>query len=209
MEELIDGVDALVRVVRAEPITLRPVKQRSSPYDRSPWGMGTVLAGIGSAIAAAIGSCTGFRRWRRYRRRRCPRCQTLMTRLEEIEDDALLAEGQQAEERVDSVDYDVWKCGECSHHFTLRYPKWMTGYAKCPQCGNRTKSSTEKVIARATTSSSGSAQVKEQCAFCSFHRGSTKTLPRIQRSSSSGSSSGGGSSFGGGRSGGGGASRGY
>ena len=34
-----------------------------------------------------------------------------MTRLGEIEDDALLAEGQQAEERVGSVDYDVWQCG--------------------------------------------------------------------------------------------------
>ena len=153
---LIDGVDALVRVARAEPIAL--VSAKSESYDPSPWGIGTVLAGIGGTIAAAIGSITGFRRWRRYRRRRCPRCQTLMTRLGEVEDDALLAEGQQAEERVGSVDYDVWKCGECSHHFTLRYPKWMTGYAKCPQCGNRTKSSTETVIAAATTSSSGSAQ---------------------------------------------------
>src|SRR5688500_14677363 len=154
---LIDAVDALVRVVRAEPIAL--ASARSESYDRSPWGIGTVLAGIGGAMAAAIGSITGFRRWRRYRRRRCPTCETLMTRLEEIEDDTLLAVGQQAEERVGSVDYDVWTCGACSHHFTLRDPKWVTGYAKCSQCGNRTKSSTETVIVPATTSSSGSAQV--------------------------------------------------
>ena len=101
------------------------------------------LGGIGGAIVAAIGSITGVRRWRRYRRRRCPTCQALMTRLAETEDDALLAAGQQAEERVGSVDYDVWKCGACSHHFILRYPKWITGYAKCPQCSNRTKSSSE------------------------------------------------------------------
>jgi uncharacterized protein len=204
---LIDGVDALVRVARAEPIALESAKSES--YDRSPWGIGTVLASIGSAIAAAIGSITGFRRWRRYRRRRCPTCQTLMTRLGEAEDDARLAEGQQAEERVGSVDYDVWKCGGCSHHLTLRYPKWITGYSKCPQCSNRTKSSTETVIQAATTSSSGSARVVEQCAFCSFRQEYTKVLPRIQPSSSSGRSSGGGSSFGGGRSRGGGASRGY
>lgn len=204
---LIDGVDALVRAARAEQIEL--VSPASESYDGRSWGIGTVLAGVGGSIAAAIGSITGFRRWRRYRRRRCPSCQSLMTRLKESEDDALLAEGQQAEERVGSVDYDVWKCGNCSHHFTLRYPKWVTKYAKCPQCSNRTKSSTETVIQRATTSSSGSANVVEQCAFCSFHHQYTKTLPRIQRSSSSGRSSGGGSSFGGGRSGGGGASRGY
>ena len=204
---ILDGVDALVRVVRAEPITL--VSAKSESYDRRPWGIGAVLAGIGGAIVAAIGSITGVRRWRRYRRRRCPKCQSLMTRLKEIEDDALLAGGEQAEERVGSVDYDVWKCGACSHHFTLRYPKWITGYAKCQQCGYRTQSSTQTVIQHATTSSTGSAQVVEQCAFCNFHHEFTKVLPRIQQSSSSGSSSGGGSSFGGGSSGGGGASRGY
>jgi uncharacterized protein len=205
---LIDGVDALVRVARNEPIEL--ASARTESYDPSPWGIGTILASIAGAIAAAIGSITGFRRWRRYRRRRCPKCRTLMVCLDEKSDDALLAEGQQAEERVGSVDYDVWKCGACSHHFTLRYPKWLTSYAKCPQCRNRTKSSTETVITRATTSSSGSARVVEQCAFCSFHHEYTKVLPRIEQSSSSGGSSGGSSSsFGGGSSGGGGASRGY
>ena len=204
---LIDGVDALVRVVRAEPVELASAKSES--YDGDAWGVGSVWAAIGGALAAAIGSITGFRRWRRYRRRRCPACQTVMTRLAEIEDDASLAAGQQAEERVGSVDYDVWKCGQCSHQFTLRYPKWLTGYGRCPQCGNQTNSAKETVITRATTSSTGTARVTEQCAFCTFQREYTKTLPRITRSSSSGSSSGGGSSFGGGRSGGGGASRGY
>jgi uncharacterized protein len=208
-EGLIDGVDALVRAVRDEPVALGFVKSQS--YDR-PWGIGTLLGGLVGALAAAIGSIIGFGRWRRYRRRRCPACHSWMTRLDDVEDDAMLAAGEQAEERVGSVDYDVWKCDACSHHFTLRYPKWMTRYAKCAQCGNRTQSSTETVVVPATTSSSGSAQVVEQCAFCNFHHEYTKTLPRIQDSSSpgsSGSSSGGSSSFGGGRSGGGGASRGY
>ena len=133
-----------------------------------------------------------------------------MVCLEEAEDDALLEKGQQAEERVGSVDYDVWKCENCSHHFTLRYPKWISSFANCPQCRNRTKSSTETVIERATTNGSGSAHVVEQCAFCSFRQEYTKVLPRIESSSSSsGSSSGSSSSFGGGSSGGGGASRGY
>jgi uncharacterized protein len=152
----------------------------------------------------------GFRRWRRYRRRTCPQCGTKMIRLAETDDDALLDAGQQAEERLASVDYDVWKCPSCSHHFTLRYPKWLTSYDKCPQCHNRTKSSTETTIVAATTSSSGTARVTEQCAFCAYHVAYEKMLPRIERSSSSsGSSSSGSSSFGGGRSGGGGASRGY
>ena len=134
-----------------------------------------------------------------------------MTRLSEADDDALLEEGQRAEERIGSVDYDVWKCGACGHHFTLRYPKRVSRYAQCPQCHNRTKSSTEEVLNPASTISSGSSRVAETCAFCTFRREYTKVLPLIQSSdsSSSGSSSSGGSSFGGGQSGGGGASRGY
>ena len=203
---LIDGVDALARAVKSEPVELAGVKSES--YDESSWGAGTVIASIGGTVVAAIGTLTGVRRWRRYRRRRCPACRALMTRLEEAADDAHLAAGQLAEERVGSVDYDVWRCGGCAQQLTLRYPKWLTRYAKCPQCNNRTKSSTETVVVAATTSNSGSANVVEHCEFCSFHHEYTKVLPRIQRSSSGGSSSGRGS-FGGGRSGGGGASRSY
>jgi uncharacterized protein len=206
---LLDGVDALLRVARSEPIEL--ASQKSESYDPRSWSVFAVISGLVGSIAAAIGSITGFRRWRRYRRRRCPECRTLMICLAETDDDALLDKGQQTEERIGSVDYDVWKCGACSHHFTLRYPKWLSAYAKCPQCHNRTKSSTETVVESATTSSSGSARVVEACAFCSFHHTYTKVLPRIQESSSSSSGSAGGSSssFGGGSSGGGGASRGY
>jgi uncharacterized protein len=140
-EGVLAGVDALVRVARAEPVELASAKSES--YERTSWGLATLLAGISGTIVAAMGSIVGVRRWRRYGRRRCLECDAWMTRLAETEDDALLAAGQQAEERVGSVDYDVWKCGACSHHFTVRYPKWITGYAKCPQCHNRTKSSSE------------------------------------------------------------------
>jgi uncharacterized protein len=208
-EGLLAGVAALQSVARNEPIEL-PLPGSESYEDDSP-GIGTVLIGLLSAIPVGLGSIVGFRKWRRRRRRRCPACQTLMVCLGEADDDALLEKGQQVEERVGSVDYDVWKCGACSHHFTLRYPRLITSFAKCPQCRNRTKSSTETVIAQASTTGSGSARVVEHCAFCSFRREYTKVLPRIDSSSSSssGSSSSGSSSFGGGSSGGGGASRGY
>lgn len=208
-EGLLAGVDALLSAARDEPVELP--SPRSESYERGSTGIVAVVIGLLGAIPIGVGSIVGFRKWRRQRRRRCPACRTLMTLVDESHDNALLDEGQQAEERIKSVDYDVWKCGSCGHHFTLRYPKWITGYANCPQCHNRTKSSTEKVIAAATTIASGSAQVVETCAFCTFRREYTKVLPRIvsSGSSSSGSSSGGSSSFGGGGSGGGGASRGY
>lgn len=210
-EGLLAGVDALLSAARDEPVELPSPRSESYGSD-SPGIVAVVIGVLGvGGIPLGIGSMFGFWKWRRLHRRRCPACQTLMTRLGESDDDALLEEGQQAEERVKSVDYDVWKCGACGHHFALRYPKWFSSHSKCTQCHNRTKSSTEQVITAATTSSSGSARVVETCAFCTFHREYTKVLPRIESSgsSSSGSSSGGSSSFGGGGSGGGGASRGY
>jgi uncharacterized protein len=207
---VISGVATLLQVARNESMELPSASSESYADDASSSSLTWRgwIAWLGS-IPAALGSLVGFRKWRRYRRRRCPQCAATMVRLNEAEDDALLNEGQQAEERVGSVDYDGWKCPSCSHQFTLRYPKWLSSYAKCPQCENRTKSANETVTVAATTSSSGSARVVETCAFCNFRREYTKTLPRLQSSSSSSRSSGGSSSFGGGRSGGGGASRGY
>jgi uncharacterized protein len=207
-EGLLAGVDALVKAAREEPVDLP--SQRSASYDSGSTGIVAVVIGVLAGIPISIGSLVGLRKWRRRRRRRCPACQQLMTRVDEANDDALLDAGQQAEERIGSVDYDVWRCGACGHHFTLRYPKWISSYAQCPQCRHRTQSSTENVIAAATAIASGSAHVVETCAFCSFRREYTKVLPRLQSSGSSDGTSGGSSgSFGGGRSGGGGASRGY
>ena len=212
-EGVLAGVDALLRAARDEPMDLP--SPRSEFYGSASPNVVALIGLLGGLPLTVVGSIVGYRKWRRRHRRRCPQCQTLMTLVGESHDNALLEEGQQAEERIKSVDYDVWKCGACGHHFTLRYPKWFSSYSRCTQCHNRTKSSTEKVIAAATTTSSGSARVVETCAFCTFRREYTKVLPRIDSSnsssggSSSGSSSSGSSSFGGGGSGGGGASRGY
>jgi len=214
-EGVLAGVDAIVRALGKQPVAL--VSSRSPAYDSTSdrggvfgFGLGSFVLGLVGATTVGVGSLAGLRRWRRFRRRRCPQCRTRMRRLDEAEDDASLEVGQRAEERVGSVDYDVWACPSCSHRVTLRYPKWLTGYGQCPYCLNHTKSSTETVVERATVHGAGSARVVEQCAFCNYHTEYTKVLPRIERNtSSSGSSSGGSSSFGGGSSGGGGASRGY
>ena len=211
------GVTAILAAARSEPVTL-PAAGRS--YDIQGWLAGWLswtpwwLRLLG-AVPVGLFVMNRFRRWRRYRPRHCPQCRARMELIPDAVDDALLDQGQVAEERIGSVDYDVWKCPSCAHQFTLRYAKWLSKYDKCPQCSNRTRWSTETVIEAATRQGDGLAKVVEQCAFCTFTTEYTKVLPRITESSSSSSSgsssssSSGGSSFGGGSSGGGGASRGY
>lgn len=204
---VLDGVDALIAVARNEPLALASPSTES--YDRESGGWPVWLQALG-ATPLGIAALVGFRKWRRRRPRRCPQCQARMTRLDEVADDEQLSEGQRAEERVGSVDYDVWQCPSCKHHLTLRYPKWLSQYDSCPQCHNRTVQSTTVTLEAATTSHSGTAQVTQTCGFCTYKNEFTKTLPRLSESSSSSSgSSSGGSSFGGGSSGGGGASRSY
>jgi len=204
---VLQGVQVLAGVIRNDPVDLPSVTTQSYEQEETPLSLILLLVGL---VPVGIGSVVGYRKWRRYHKRTCPECGTRMLRLSETEEDELLDEVKQLEERLRSVDYDVWKCPHCSHHFTLRYPKWFSRYGKCPQCHNRTCSKTEETITPATTMSTGTAKVTEDCAFCTYHRVYHRTIPRVSSSSSSsggGRSSGG--SFGGGSSGGGGASRGY
>lgn len=222
-EGVLNGLLAVAAVIRNEPVTL--ASEATDSYDPAPAGsfaarsersagrsvpIVTLVLGALALLFGGLGSIFGVRRWRRYRGRACPVCGTKMARLGEVEDDSHLEPAKQAEERIGSVNYDVWKCSFCAHHFVLRYPRWFTRFKKCPQCSNRTSSSREKTLTAATTASTGLAHVTETCEFCNYRREYNKTLPRLSSSSSSSSSSGrSGGSFGGGRSGGGGASRGY
>lgn len=164
------------------------------------------------------GLCTGlWVAWRRFFRslvleysRTCPQCGLQMRRMDEKADDALLTQAQRDEERAQGMDYEFWDCPGCSYHehFEVKLPF----ASKCPKCGNRTLHSKTTVLSAATTSSSGSKRIDEDCYYaqCKYHTSKTVTIPRI--SSSSSSSGGGGSSggsFGGGSSGGGGASGGW
>lgn len=124
-----------------------------------------------------------------------------MARLEETADDTHLTSGEKVEERVGSVDYDIWAC-QCGQTLKLRYGAFFTGYAKCKGCQAKTLQVTTTTLVSATTSSEGRARVDERCAHCSYTHSYERSIPRVQqRSSSSSSSSSRGSSSGRGSSG--------
>jgi uncharacterized protein len=177
------------------------LRRDSSPQEKRgfPWGW---LAGLG---LAGGGAAAGFSGWKRYQRRRprpCPAGHGLMTRLAEAGDDTALSPAQRAEERVGSVDYDVWACASCPERLVIAYSRWSR-YRGCPKCQARTLSSTTRTVTAATQFSTGLEETTLDCAHCGFHdiaRRVTPVLPPPPPPSSSGSrsgSSGGGSSFGG------------
>jgi uncharacterized protein len=145
-----------------------------------------------------------WRRWRRLKPRTCGICGRKMRRLAEFEDDQYLAQGQQVEEALKSVDYDVWYCPYDDHTKIEGYKGWFSQYSVCPSCDHITMNSTRTVLTAATKSNKGKARVNYSCENCKHAYEEMVLIPRITESSSSSGSSGGfsgGSSSGGGASG--------
>lgn len=229
---LLAGLDATAQRLRSRPLEARlgrlagevevgdwperpPVAQVRA---RDPKIASTVGYG-GAGLVAALGLSLFVRR----RSRTCPDCRVYMPMLDEEADDAHLTAGQRTEEAIGSVDWQVHPCPTCDHVRTFQKTRWMSGYSTCPRCSHRTRRSTRTTVRAPTYSSTGTAEITEQCAHCSYQLRRTVVLPRLEASTSSSSSFGssssgggfgsssrgggssGGGGFGGGRSGGGGA----
>ena len=138
--------------------------------------------------------------WPRYRRRlhqlretpyACPACAAPMRKLDEQADDAHLQPGQVVEERIDSVDYDVWQCPQCQHTLTLDYRNPGTKAQPCSQCRHHTaEPRPNRIMEEATTSHSGWGWQVHECAFCGHEDLERYTIAQISTASDSGGSSG-------------------
>lgn len=147
--------------------------------------------------------------------RTCRKCKGTCVKLGEKEEDEYLSQGAQFEETLKSVDYDVWKCGQCNDIRLEAYLNDKTEYSVCSKCKTKARSLTNATIkVDATTFSTGIMIYSYLCNFCK-HKSTVKgvTPKRVVSTSSSSSSSGSsysssdsGGSYGGGDSGGGGAS---
>ena len=159
-----------------------------------------VLALIGGLLVA------GVRYLWRKRPRSCDVCANKMTLLNEVEDNKYIEEPQQLEEYIGSVDYDVWRCNNCSKADVYRYKSLFTSYRLCSECQYQTLAVETSILEHASTTSQGLKRIDYRCKNCNFTDYETRVIPRKSESSSGGSGSSGGGSFGGGSSSGGGAS---
>lgn len=150
-----------------------------------------------------------FHRSLRKKPMNCDCCGGSMRLLSEAEEDEYLNFKQQAEERVKSIDYDVWKCNVCDNYKVLPYEKMTTKYQVCPQCGAKTYSLVrDRIVTPATTLTMGRGEKVHECANCHCRKVIPYVIPIIVVASSGSRGGGGfsgGGSFGGGFSGGGGA----
>jgi uncharacterized protein len=158
----------------------------------------------------------------RHHPRVCKECKSAMRVLSEQEEDAYLDEQMQLEEKIKSVDYDVWVCTQCTSVAIWPFINASTKYNVCPQCKAVASLYESRTIKKATTSETGKQEETHLCLHCGHKKTVETVLSKISistsssddsgsswsssSSSSSSDSSDSGGSWGGGDSGGGGSS---
>ncbi|MCL2727515.1 MAG: TPM domain-containing protein, partial [Bacteroidales bacterium] len=124
---------------------------------------------------------------------RCSGCGGTMNMLPVARNLQSLSASQQFEKRLNSMDYDVFKCEKCQKEmvFPVKYAP-TNNYSVCSKCGTRAfRKKQQKTIQSATTKSSGIKEVTYLCLFCQHTETKRVTIPRIDLSSGSSSSRGG------------------
>ena len=218
---VITGVAMLVFVIIASVRSRRlPTAQRYKALQQ--WRLPALVVAclsLGCALPAYLLLIYLMRRTR-LRKRLCPHCHTRMERVDEVNDNRYLTPSQDAEERLDSVDYDVWLCPSCGETDIIPYINTQRNYEECPVCHARAMVCTGKrILSQPTTLREGHGVYTYHCLNCGHDQNRPFTLPKVVAApiiigGGGGNGFGGGGgfsggSFGGGMTGGGGASGGW
>ena len=178
--------------------------QLKAPY------LALTFIGIGIPLVASLPLLILLYRLRNSPRN-CPRCRTRMNKIDEVHDNEYLNSAQDTEERIGSVDYDVWLCPACGERDIEQYISPVSGYTECPRCHAHTrKLTTTRILRQPTPMSTGLGEKVYSCVHCGNVDVVPFTIPMVVVPVISGGGGGfGGGGFGGGMTGGGGASGGW
>lgn len=136
--------------------------------------------GIGLPLVASIPLVLLLQYWRNSPRI-CKRCGTKMKKLDEETDNHYLDPGQDLEERLGSVDYDVWLCPKCGEVDIEAYVSNSTVYKECPRCHVRAYSlRNQRILVNPTTSSEGTGVREYHCRACGYDHDENFRIPRKQ-----------------------------
>lgn len=173
-------------------------------------------------LSAGLGLIPFLLMRRKYNKARnkpieCPNCRNMMHKLNEEEDNYYLNPAQDLEEKLDTVDYDVWLCDKCGTVERYPFRTNQMKYEECPNCHTVAMSLVrDHTIVPATTKSTGVGEKVYECKYCNKKISRRYQIPQKTDASaaalaagailgSGGRGGGFGGGFGGGHTGGGGA----
>ncbi len=144
---------------------------------RTPMLFFTFL-GLGMPIVAYLILVAKLKRLRN-RPRICPNCGARMNRLDEDTDNLYLTPAQDTEERINSIDYDVWLCPKCNETDIIPYVNRQAPYSVCEKCGARACQLTaDRIIAPPTTSREGYGEKTYTCRSCGHNNNKGYKIPK-------------------------------
>jgi len=186
-----------------------------------PLYLAFTVFGLGIPLLASLPLVIMLRRWRNTPHK-CIRCGSMMKKIDEVHDNEFLDGAQDLEERIGSVDYDVWRCLSCGETDIEQYVTKGTPYHRCEKCHAYTsRLARTRVLRQPTTLREGEGVREYHCLNCGHVTPVKFVMPVLVApvvvggGRSSGFGGGGfgggfgGGSFGGGSTGGGGASGGW
>lgn len=222
-------ITALVWAVCMAAATRRKLKNSSNFQKAKEWrsrlkylGLLAVLSAL-TALPVFLYALAAYRR-NRNRTHVCDRCGAKMKKLDEQTDNLYLDPSQDLEERLGSVDYDVWLCPECGEVEKYPFKEEKSDYKECPVCGTRAYHMVyDRVDRHPTTRRPGLGTRVWHCEYCGHNHDDHYQIPRRESNGAvpfivgaaagglmrGGGGGGFGGGFGGGATGGGGASGGW
>ncbi len=131
----------------------------------------SVLLSLGSTLPLALIAYALYR-YAREVTEICPTCKGKMKKMNEEEDNNYLSSSEDFEERLGTVDYDVWVCPDCGTVERFPYHEKQLKYRECPSCGTVAMNLVcNKVLEPATTRKEGIGERVYQCQYCrNIHR---------------------------------------
>lgn len=116
----------------------------------------------------------------RTRKHLCTNCSTPMERLDEETDNKYLTPAQDAEERLNSVDYDVWLCPTCNQTEIIPYINRQKNYSVCHVCGARTAALvSDRITRQPTTTAKGQGVRTYRCFNCNNIINRPYDIPKV------------------------------
>lgn len=125
----------------------------------------TILS-AGACLPFLLISFWRYRSWR-TRRLTCDNCYSRMNRLPEDKDNDYLTSGEDCEEQLGTVDYDVWLCPDCGSIKKYAFIKNQNYYKECPACHHLAYGlKYERTITPSTVKSEGVGEKVYECRHC-------------------------------------------
>ena len=137
------------------------------------------LLGLGIPLVAYL-LLILLMRHTRLHKRLCPHCRTRMGRVDEENDNSYLTQSQDAEEHLDSVDYDVWLCPSCGETDIIPYVNPRKNFTVCPVCQARACTLVNsRTIRRPTERTEGQGVEEYECLNCHHRTRRLFNIPKV------------------------------